>query len=253
MNRRSFIRKSGLFVPATFGILIPGKALADDFYFNFRRRTAGGALGFTFVQGNSAATDAGGNGALPTVQLTNVAAGNLIVYWAKNEAAQSLTAVSDGTNSLTMSAENNHTTDGIRGRMAYLLSSSAGTKTYTPTFNAVNDFKQVYVAEFSYAGTLALGAENHTADGSGTAPASVAITTTAANALVCAGMGHFNGGTYSSKQIGGVAAGGSFATDQSSSTAFYRILTATMTTGTGAATMSASDSWVASIISFNVT
>lgn len=44
MNRRRFIRNAalGLFVPATFGILVPGKARADGFYQNFRRRAAAG-------------------------------------------------------------------------------------------------------------------------------------------------------------------------------------------------------------------
>jgi X-X-X-Leu-X-X-Gly heptad repeat protein len=204
--------------------------------------------GFAFVQSNGAFVDA--TSTTIAVGLTSVTANSLIILWVKWEGAiTTITGCSDGTNSLTVGPSNiiTNANNDLHGATFYLLISSSGTKTYTCTLGATRPYRQIVVMEFSGdAGeTRSTDGSNEAQAGSGDL-ASGTITTAGTDDVVVGTYGNYSGVTTSDEQIGGVAAAGRQEAGAAPSSMWYRILTATMTTGQ--ATADVGTVWISQIL-----
>lgn len=214
---------------------------------------AGGAGPATFVQGDvtgAAATDT-------TVTITtgsSVGAGNLIVVYVAHEGTTTSISVSDGGVGLTGLTKETIGFDDLESQFFYLLSSTAGVKTYTATFGATKTTRRIGFMEFSSAGgTWSFDVQNtKEAPTAGTAITTNTITTTGTNEVAIAGAASYSGGiTFTSEQINAVAAGNVVETDLGDAMCIWcRLLTATFTGGEGAVTQNLSVDWVANICSF---
>jgi hypothetical protein len=203
-----------------------------------------------FVQ--SAVLNADASATTIAVTRTGVTAGNLILLWVKHEGATTTITASDGTTSLTQGPSGlvTHANGDLEGAVFYLPSSVAsGSVTYTATFGATRSFRQIMMMEFSGSGTKSTDGNNE-ATGASTSIASGTITTTGTDVVVVGTYGNYSGGTTSSEQIGGVAAGGRVGTESSM---WYRILTATMTSGQATGTKGGADPWISQILAVKFT
>jgi hypothetical protein len=213
---------------------------------------------FTFIASASNLNNAAGT-TLDTSTSLNVAAGDLLVAWIANEDSASTYAVAKDSgspaNTFTFDAADAETFGGsLWGQWGYLLSASAdSTATLRATWGTSVAVRRFLVMQFRPSGgatvTKDVGAAGN--GGTGTAAVSDAITTTGTDEVVCGASDLFNSGATTAEQIGGVNAAGVVRRDAASM--WYRILTATMSTGTATSTQAASDQWIASIISFKAT
>ena len=207
-------------------------------------------MALAFVQKNSSAND---NSATSlAVTLNNVGAGNLIVIWAKFEGAATTISVSDGTTAFQNGTMANHANADLHASFAYLLIGNSGNKTFTCTFGAARPYVRLHVWEFSYSGTASLDVQN-TGTGTSANPLSGNVTTTGTDEVAVGGYGEYGGNPVSAPEINAVAANGSTINEPAGSFAasWYRLLTATFTTGHANVTMSNFD-WICNIISFKV-
>jgi hypothetical protein len=169
------------------------------------------------------------------------------------EGATTTVTVSDGTTSLTQTPSGliSHANGDLNGSLFYLPSSVAsGSVTYTATFGASRPFRQIMMMEFSGAGTKSADGNN---EGSGTSAAvsSGTITTAGTDVVVVGTSGIYFNITTFGEQVGGVAADGRLGTQDASM--WYRILTATMTSGQATGTLSSSREWVSQILAIKFT
>jgi hypothetical protein len=248
-GRRKFIfdAAKGLMVP----FLGPIIRAASPIPFNpqIRSVVSAGGNSFAFVQSN---TNSSGSGTTLGAQLTNVAAGNLIVVATGHYSAATVTmSCSDGTSSLTGTTQRNHVAGGRSIRFFYLLSANSGTKTYTVTFSATATLPRIVVIEYDYTGTCAFDQENWAESNGGTTALTTGNITATANAalMVCS---HFNSNAadMTDAQIGGVAAD-RVITPATGDNIWDRAVTSGFGPGQGTGTANAN--WIAAIVNFKAT
>lgn len=211
----------------------------------------------TFGAGEDNGVD---SGAL-AVTLTGVSVGDLIVVGSAWEHATSTFAAvveSGGSGSASTwdnsLPENKHDTGGEPAcKMFYTLSSQkSGSVTYTLTPTNTPSFSRIFVARVSKsAGSFVLDASDVDNEGSGTAIATGALSSTgSASGTIAFGFCKgFTGINFSSPLIGGAAATIT-STAQSDTVMWYRI--GTVSSGTAAITADASDRWVAAGLIFKL-
>jgi hypothetical protein len=210
-------------------------------------------MAMTFVAKN-AAENYGNSATSIQVQLTSVAAGNLIAVGVRWAGASTTCAVSDGTSSLTEFTGAAFDEDGgtttLRGRVLYLLSSVAsGTVTYTATLGASQNDLEIFAMAYSYSGTASTdGAGNRNGATSGTSLTSGNITTTGTDGVA------FGLHWYAGFPISGTPQINSGNADQTqTNTDHGSIWSKTYTsgfTGQATSTLAGSDWWGASIVAF---
>ena len=160
------------------------------------------AASFAFLRSGAASNDSGAT--TLTVQLTGVAAGDLIVAYVKYEGAATTVAVSDGASTFAADTAVHAANGDLHGQFFYALAAQAsGTVTYTATWAASKPYRKLFVYEYSHSGTVA------TFDVSGRATAtsgtlnSGAVTTTGTDEVVFGSYGEYSANTTSNEQIGG--------------------------------------------------
>lgn len=267
-TRRKFIKRGLLWLP-TISIFVPGRTAPPPpggSGSTIRQSTTlplglSGGGSFAFVQKNHSTS--AGNSATQTVQLTGVAAGNLIIVGGKAEGINgtTVTGISDGTTAFTVSGPSDHANNDLRWVFGYLLVSVAsGTVTYTITHSAATPaFFWTFAYEFSGVGTRAF---DQAAGATGTSGDvnSGNITTGAAVAVAVGSYGHYSSAKLITIQIGGVNKDGCEPTTPgaSESAMWYRILSSVMTNGAAAGTMDPTGSptsaaWTSRILSIKAT
>lgn len=198
---------------------------------------------WAFVQSNVASTNA--------VQLTSVAAGNLVVVCTKYEGTTGVGDVtaSDGTSSLTLGPHEYNDAASDLGLVAfYLLNSNAGTKTYTVTFGAAKSFYVTTAMELDYGSATATFDTSAANEGLGVAVTTGDITTTGADIAVAACHSNYNGETSNTELIGVSAA-----TDAVRAAGGSMWWKAGSLSGAGGTATILSSYWIGSILSFNAT
>jgi len=267
MNRRQFIKRGAIYLPA-FSIFVPSAKAISTFggkatlagKVGLSQAAAAGGPAITFVKSNSNVSAP--TSATSTVQLTTVTAGNLIIVAQKSEGAgeQAISGISDGTSSFSLATEKEHTNGDLRWRFGYLLSSVAsGTVTYTVTRgNALACCFTTFAFEFSYSGGTAAFDTEPTgggASGNSNAPNSGNMTTGASKCVVLGGYGHYAAVTPSAFQLGGTNADGTEPVSPGSgqSVMWYRILSSVMTNGAATCTLTPGENWVCNAMSIKVT
>lgn len=252
MNRRSFIKRGALWVPAVF---IPKAIRAQGNLINpYRFAGAGGGGGpFAFVKSVGANNDA--NDTNMSSALATVTAGNLIVAWFKYEGAPTTITLNDGTTTFTARTLTSHANGDLNGQFHYLLSSVAsGSVTYTGTFAAARAFKRIIIFEIDTTGSAAYDTEA-LASGTSVSPSSGNLTTAVANSVVLGGYGEYNNSTLSVRVINGVANENNRAGDNTTgatasiSCVWENVFSSTFT-GAASATLAGSDPWVCNAIAF---
>lgn len=198
-------------------------------------------MAFTLRSSNTVGT---GSGTTAAVQLTSIAAGDVVVVWAANGASVDINSVSDGTTSLTLL--NQLSNGSLRTRIAYLLASVAtGSVTYTITF-ASSVGANVCAAAFvppsaaSFDVDLATGV-----GGSGTAISSGNITTTGSDELVVGCASNENTAGYTAHLVNSVAADGNVIKNGAS--LWWRFVSATFT-GAATVTIDVSSRWSCHVV-----
>ena len=183
------------------------------------------------------------------VVLTGVTAGNLIVAFFKHEQTPTTYTLSDGTSSLTIGTEVDHSNNDLSAAFAYLLDANSGTRTYTLTLGASRNHVALVVKEFSYDGTCELDQQS-IGQGSGTGATSGSISTTGSECIAIGGVAQFSAGASSNHQIDG-AAGNNLEPTGTTSADQCRAWDRVGTVTSGAATITVpSDDWICNIIAF---
>jgi len=188
-----------------------------------------------------------------TVNLTSVVSGEFVFVWAKHEGAATAITVSDGTSSFTQISAGtvNHGNGDLSGGSFYLLSSVAtGTVTYTADFNGTDsrNFREIVVIACPGDSGETRSADGTSTEntGTGTALTSGAITTSGTDTIVFSTFGNYAASTTTLEQIGGTNATGRQEATGGAASAWWRILTATMSSGQGTATIGTQD-WISQI------
>jgi hypothetical protein len=218
----------------------------------------GAQTGFVFM---GAWTGTGGAGST-TLDLSlpmNVAAGDLLVAFAKSEGVGGTTyavAKNSGSPANTFTCDaadvNLHSTTAIETAVCYNLAASADSSaTFRVTFGASRDFRDLVVMQFrpQSGETVTKDASNKNSS-SGTSTTSGTITTTGTDEVAVAFLGEFQPASSSAHQINAVSAAplpGSSPVDSSSF--WYRILTSTFADGQATATVTSTD-WCEHLIAF---
>lgn len=255
MNRRRFIKAGALFVPATFGILIPGKAnILPHRRSAWRKHSppAGGAGPFTFVASATGYIATAGSTTVSTSTALNVAAGDLLCAFPNWQDAETGNTIvvdeNDGTDVFTSGAVVVNSND-AGGAFSYLLNAPADASfTVRATTQACRRFGIIVYQFRPTTPPAALDAITTLATGSSTALASATLSTSVANSVVFGCGVSASGSQPVTGLIGGVAAGGLVSSDVWGSL-WYRIPTTTLSTITANAT-AGNDLWVCGIVAF---
>ena len=186
-----------------------------------------------------------------TVQLTNVAAGELIVVYTRHDGAPTTMSVSDGTSSFEAGTLTDHANGDFSAQFHYLLTSVAtGTVTYTCTVGAARASRMILVARVSYTGTASLDVQN-TGQGTSTAPASGTVTTTGTDEIVWGCYADYSGQLTTAEKINAVDADAVIDDSANHNDAmWYRVLSATFANGTASGTIAVSNPWICHVIAF---
>lgn len=139
-------------------------------------------------------------------------------------------------------------------RYSWLIAPANGTSAFTYASTS-REFRRIQVLQFraSAGATISLDPATSnpaSAGASSTSVASGAITTTGTDTVVIGAIRQYGSSTYSSKSIGGSAATTPTEFTDNQTTAFYRILTSGMSSGTATATLGASRIWVSEVMGF---
>lgn len=214
----------------------------------------GGGGSFTFVASASGASD-GSSTTVATSSTLNVATGDLLIALVTYEDTGTTTvAITDGVSNSFTYDSGDEATDSTFIFVSPLYRTAGvanATATFTATLGAARPYKRIVVMQFRPG-----SGETVSKDISGTREAAsvgAAITTgtfstTGTDGVVCGVAGIYTSGTWSADTINSVAADDA-ATEQSAHM-WCRIVTAGLTTVTGAATYSALSTWAATAIAF---
>lgn len=215
---------------------------------------SGGGNTYAFVQAVSTLNGDAASLTIASPSIT-VTAGNLLVIWVKNETAQTLSSVSDGTTTFSLGTEKTHTNNDLHGRFAYLLSGNAGAKTITATFtSSAATFRRIIVCEFSHTAAAVFDTQN-TGSGTSTAPiviASGSITTNAGAGLALGGYSEYSNDVMNTPRVATNAATGKPNSTSSGLPWMWYYITSGAVTGTADCNMSTggSSDWVVNAIAF---
>lgn len=215
-------------------------------------------MAWTFIASAENINDASGT-TLDCSSSLNVAAGDLLIAWAKHEGANGTFAMASVSgspaNAFTFDAadEENHSNTDLNGSFGYLLSAAAdATATFRLTLGAARAFRGVIVWQFrpdsGKAVTKVAAAEGQ---GNSTAPQSGTISPTSADLVVVGGYAQYTNVTLSNRSINSVAADAfqdAVASDMSS---WYRTLTTGFTNGRASVTQDVADDWICNVIAFD--
>lgn len=202
-------------------------------------------MSFT-INANSTSSFNGGGGTTISVSVASVAAGSLVVVFACNDSAQTMTCAGGASDVFTAGTLNSN--GDKRGQFFYMLSAvNTGTVTYTITF-AVSSFERGIVA-YVFAPSGAVTFDVQIATGNGSTVTSGNITTTGTDEIVFGGSYDENARTYSAWQINSTNADGNKGTVSFSG--WYKTFTSTFT-GAATATLSAGGAVVTNAISFKI-
>ena len=215
-------------------------------------------MAWTHIANAVGASDVGVT-TLDTSSSLNVAAGDLLVIWAKHEDATTTFAAAKSTgtptNTFTFDAGDkvDHTNTFLHASFGYLLSAAAdATMTVRLTLGASRQYVRIVVMQFRPdAGDTVSKNTSAVGQGTGTSAASAGFSPSGDDLVVCGGFGEFDAITLSSHQINAVAA--TAVSSGSVTAAWYRILTAGFTNGTASVTASASADWITNGIAFAAT
>ncbi len=217
-------------------------------------------MAFTFIAWASNASDSTSATTIDTTTALNVAAGDLLITWAKHEGAPTTVAIADSVsgNSHTLDAGDkvNHTNGDLSATFGYVLSATADASfTGRATFGAARPFRSIIVAQFRPdSGETVTKDTSATGQGNGTAVQSGTYTTSGTDVVAMGGYGEYVAATSSSHQINGVAADAVRKTDvthgNNFTAAWYRILSSTFTNGRSTCTAGSSGDWIGNGIAF---
>lgn len=211
------------------------------------------ACSFIAATGNT--SDAGVS-TLDASGALNVAAGDVLVVWAKHEGANTTFAMAKDAgspaNTFTFDAgdEVNHSNGDLNGAMGYLLSAAAdASATFRLTLGASRAFTRFVLMQFRPdSGDTVTKDTSNTGQGTSLTPTSGAITTTGTDEIVVGGYGEYDNVTTASETINGVAATEPTGSPQAVTSAWYRLLSATFTGGTAAANIGVSRDWICNVL-----
>ena len=208
---------------------------------------------FTFIASAGNNDDSSGT-TLGTTATLNLATGDVVVAWHKWEGADTTVSCAKDTgspaNTHTLGTKINHGNGDLSGQFTYLLSATADTTaTFRQTLSASRPYRRLIVLQFrpDAGETVSLDVQN-TGSGTSLTPTSGSITTTGTDEIVIGGYGEYSANSTSSETIGGTAATEPAASPQGYSSAWYRILTGTMTGGTASGSIGSTQDWVCNII-----
>jgi len=184
-----------------------------------------------------------------TVAVTRtMTAGSLALVWLQWSGGDTTVSISDGSNTLVNGTK---VTNTVTALFAWQLAAAGGSTTFTATVGASRTAFKIILLEFAYDASIALDTQN---TGTGTGdfhPASGAITTAATDEVVIGGYGDVGGSTTSTEEINGVGATEPAESPAGGTTsAWYRILTATFAGGIAEADISGSEAWICNIVAF---
>lgn len=195
--------------------------------------------------------ESGGTVASFPVTLTGGGAGELVVIYSKHETSASTATCSDGTTSLTADTIQDNGAASSWGQFFYLLSSAAGTKTYTVTYNnGSKSFPTVIGWQFagSAAGTWSFDARN-SASGLSVSPSSGNYIASSLEGVGLGGYAEDSGVTTTTERINAIAATGVQRAVGNFTSSWYRLLSAGFT-GPSSATLSTGQNWACNGIAF---
>lgn len=198
------------------------------------RNNGNGVGPFVFVQnatnGISVATN------VATVVLPSVTAGSLVGIYVRHEDNPTTLVVTNDLGTVLTSTTNQHdTVDSMHSQFFYVLSETAGTRTYTLSLASPMAWVGIVAMEFSYTGTAVKDIETAGNTNNTSTPTSLAFTTTGNRELVLAGCVHNATVDLDTYTVNGVAAAGNRTVDLPKTFLWYRMPTATFTSGTAAA------------------
>jgi hypothetical protein len=211
-------------------------------------------MAFTFIAavGNN---DGAAGTTLDATSSLNVAAGDLLIGWGKYEGTNDTFAIAKttGGNDFTFDAgdEINHTNNDLNGSFGYKISASADA-TFTPRLTTGSRaFRSLIVLQFRPdAGETVTKDGSNKAEGSTTAINSGNITTTGTDGVVVGAYGPYSARDTNSELIDGVAATEPTNSPQGFASAWYRILTAAISSGAATATIGGAEQHIEAVIAF---
>jgi len=189
-----------------------------------------------------------------SASLTGVAAGAMIVCHIGWESTSATPTIDDGTNSADGYGAVYHHTSGNYSRWAYFFNSIGGNLTFEVDYGTSVPYRVLHVWEVDPDGKVLAYDQDVGNTGTGTAINSSSLSFTGPHGIVFGSHRGYGGGYVTgTPQINSVNADGSKINTPSTSwdSTWYRIVTSGFS-GAASATISSSDSWICSAISFYV-
>lgn len=209
------------------------------------------AVSFGEVQ--TGADDAGGT----TIPLAaqNLATGSLNVACFKWETPSiAITSITDTAgNTYTLRPEQTHTGNEPHIRCGYVLNATGNASNVVQAnLDGTGFYRRGAVYEFTYTGTAAFDVDvGSTEDTADTTPSSNTLTTTGTEEVCVAAHSDFTGQTFSNHTINSSAADGN--SNLSDATYWYKIFSATFTSGASSLTRTATGNWLQRLTCFKIT
>lgn len=204
-------------------------------------------FGLAISLGDAQSASDGGPGSSLALAAQNLTSGHMNIACVKWEASVNLSTITDTAgNTYTLLTQQNHSSSEPRVRCGYVLSATGNaSNVVTFTFSGSASYMRGAVHSFSYTGGSAVldGEIGSTEDDSDLTPSSNTLTTTGTDEVCLAIHGDYTSQSFSSTTINGVAHSGS-PIDLGDTIIWYRLLSATFSSGASSLTRNIDNRWV---------